>query len=149
MNVSLRFLLLASLLATSVPLLFGCGNSEPPLPYALPFEEEQSTGDSEEGSSDLEGDQENSGDREGTGDSDLPVTSGYDGDPCAQDSDCLGGFCIPDPDWPDGYCTTLECVDRTNCNSAADENACLQNPQGSNFCIRLCDPQAASSCRQG
>lgn len=112
--------------------------------------------DSDGGDTDADSDADGDADSDGGGndadtdaDGDGAPSNGYDGDPCLQDSDCLSGTCLQEPDWPGGYCTTIDCDTRVDCVSETDENACLQNPQASNFCIRLCDPSVPSDCRDG
>lgn len=150
MNIRLRDVLALSLLAIPGTFLLACGNEGPPPPIPLAFEDDgDDEGNADGTNPDGDGDSTGGDSSSGDGDGETPTSNGYDGDPCSRDSDCLGDVCIPGPDWPNGYCTTVECADRTDCNSENDENACLQNPQGSNFCIRLCDPESPSSCREG
>lgn len=135
--------------------LSGCVETGPPaVPFAVPFEgdgdDNPQDGDGGNGAGDQEpGDGDAQGDSDGNGDGDPILSNGYDGDPCQADNDCLSNFCFEDPDWPGGYCSTIECATRADCESANDENACLQNPQGANFCIRLCDPSTPADCREG
>lgn len=69
-----------------------------------------------------------------------------DGEACSADTDCEGGTCIPDEDgWPQGYCTTMNCQNRRDCATEGVDNRCYQNPQGPNFCVRMC--QSTSDCR--
>lgn len=78
----------------------------------------------------------------------LPDRPRVDGEACATDSDCLGGFCITGGDWPDGYCTTLDCENRRDCASEGVDNRCLiQGRGGTNFCVRMCEDD--SGCRVG
>ncbi len=72
-----------------------------------------------------------------------------DGSACQQDSDCMSNFCLNNSDWPNGYCTTLDCSSFEDCaNIDHDENRCLINQQGgTNFCVRICDPNGADTCR--
>lgn len=72
-----------------------------------------------------------------------------DGAACEVDGDCLGEICLPAPDWPDGYCTTLDCSTAADCAGDGVENGCLMNPSGPNFCVRLCDPNSPGECREG
>lgn len=70
-----------------------------------------------------------------------------DGMPCERDGQCAGGACITD--WPEGYCTTVGCADRTDCargGGDAIDNRCFvsNNPT---FCVRMC--QAPTDCRSG
>lgn len=72
-----------------------------------------------------------------------------DGEPCEADSDCTGGACILPPDWPGGYCTTVECTNFEDCARGVDgeyDNRCLIQ-QRTNFCVRMCSTQ--SDCRTG
>lgn len=70
-----------------------------------------------------------------------------DGEACAGDDDCRGGTCIPDPRWPGGYCTTLDCNTQEDCARGEQDNRCLTGGQGYNFCVRMCD--TADDCRDG
>ena len=72
-----------------------------------------------------------------------------DGSACQIDSDCMSNFCLNNSDWPNGYCTTVDCNSFEDCaNIDHDENRCLINQQGgTNFCVRICDPNAADTCR--
>ena len=73
-------------------------------------------------------------------------TGAFDGQPCAVDDDCIGGTCLQDPDWPDGYCTTRFCETFVDCARGEFNNRCLVRPDG-NFCVRICS--APSDCRTG
>ena len=74
------------------------------------------------------------------------VASGApDGEACAGDTDCAGGSCITD--WDGGYCTTVGCTNYVDCARQGNENRCLQNPRGDNFCVRICEQD--SECRPG
>ena len=76
-------------------------------------------------------------------------TGNADGEPCEADSDCVGGTCIEPPDWPGGYCTTLECTNFEDCARGAEEefdNRCLIQ-QRTNFCVRICREE--EECRAG
>ena len=70
-----------------------------------------------------------------------------DGEACTADSDCLGGFCIPSPDWPGGYCTTVGCSTFADCASNGEDNRCLTGSGTENFCVRICD--SVFDCRLG
>jgi len=85
----------------------------------------------------------------GDGGACLPTpesTGAFDGQPCDVDDDCIGGTCLQDPDWPDGYCTTQFCETFVDCARGEFNNRCLVRPDG-NFCVRICS--AASECRTG
>ncbi len=68
-----------------------------------------------------------------------------DGEACGQDGDCAGGTCVED--WPDGYCTTVGCTDFNDCARQGNDNRCLQNSRGDNYCVRICEED--SECRPG
>ena len=74
-------------------------------------------------------------------------TGRVDGEACESDANCRSGFCAPDPDWPGGYCTTVDCNTREDCQSDGQNNACLLPGRGSNFCVRLCTSN--DECREG
>jgi hypothetical protein len=71
-----------------------------------------------------------------------------DGEACSTESDCEGGTCIPHPDWPDGYCTTLGCETRADCatEDTQVDNRCLQGRRY-NLCVRMCS--SSDECRDG
>lgn len=72
-----------------------------------------------------------------------------DGEECAVDADCVGGTCIEPPDWPNGYCTTIECRTFEDCARGVDgdiNNRCLIQQQ-TNFCVRICESN--DECRAG
>jgi hypothetical protein len=71
-----------------------------------------------------------------------------DGEACTSDSDCGGGTCIPHPEWPDGYCTTMGCETRVDCATEVGgvDNRCLQG-RGFDLCVRMCD--SSEECREG
>jgi hypothetical protein len=72
---------------------------------------------------------------------DLP-----DGEACTEDAQCRGGTCLQPPQFPSGYCTTLNCEDYTDCATDIEENVCLiVNTGGTNYCVRYCE--SASDCR--
>ena len=81
---------------------------------------------------------------------DEPETGGApDGAPCEGDDDCAGGSCIDGDGWVDGYCTTTQCEDRTDCARGEDDNLdnrCYRSRQGP-FCVRMCGSD--SDCREG
>ncbi|RAL24877.1 hypothetical protein DL240_01320 [Lujinxingia litoralis] len=76
-----------------------------------------------------------------------PPSGEVDGEACQSDRDCRSGFCAPEPDWPGGYCTTIDCNSRADCQSDGQNNACLLPGRGSNFCVRMCT--STSECREG
>ncbi len=73
-------------------------------------------------------------------------TGAVDGEACATDNDCQGGTCIPDPQWPGGYCTTLDCQTQDDCARGDQDNRCLRAGRR-NLCVRMCQSQA--DCRDG
>lgn len=78
-----------------------------------------------------------------------PSDKAFDGEPCSDDNDCQGGTCMTGDDWPNGYCTTMDCETYVDCANESDENACLQSPQGgSNYCVRLCSTSDTDACRE-
>lgn len=74
-----------------------------------------------------------------------PAIGVADGESCGGDTDCQSGRCIND--WPDGYCTTVGCEDRTDCARLGNDNRCLLLPNQQNICVRICT--ADSDCREG
>lgn len=78
---------------------------------------------------------------------DPVVLGAVDGDACEADDGCRSGFCAPSPDWPGGYCTTVDCNTRVDCESDGENNACLVSGRGSNYCVRLCTSN--NECREG
>ncbi|MFT6627931.1 MAG: hypothetical protein ACJA1R_001191, partial [Flavobacteriales bacterium] len=78
---------------------------------------------------------------------DVPVESRVDGQPCDSNDECRGGSCIPDPDWPGGYCTTVLCDTFEDCASDGEDNRCLTSAGNDNFCVRICGTN--SDCRLG
>jgi len=82
----------------------------------------------------------------------APTPTGLaDGEACASDEECSGGTCLEEPDWPGGYCTTLECSTFEDCARGAGEeydNRCLIQ-QGGNFCVRICNSNAACRSEEG
>lgn len=71
---------------------------------------------------------------------DAVVQPGGVGAPCVINSDCEGGTCL---DWPDGYCTQLEC-DQTGCPAGS---VCASLPGGNFACLKACAD--ASECTPG
>lgn len=67
-----------------------------------------------------------------------------DGSACSDDSQCAGGKCLGD-NWPNGYCTTMECQDYEECARQGQNNRCLVRRGQPNFCVRMCDEDA--DCR--
>lgn len=78
----------------------------------------------------------------------TPSEGAVDGAACDSDSDCAGSYCLKDPEWPGGYCTTVDCQTYVDCARGPDEanNRCLQQPGGTNFCVRMC--QRSADCRE-
>lgn len=72
-----------------------------------------------------------------------------DGEPCARNADCEGGHCLRAPDWPDGYCTTLNCEAGRSCaGQAGIVNECVPeygDVPSESWCARTCDSFA--DCR--
>jgi hypothetical protein len=66
-----------------------------------------------------------------------PVGGGL-GDPCVKNDDCDGGTCL---DWPQGYCTSLDCDDQAPCE---DGGACVPLMGGNRVCLLEC--QDDSTC---
>lgn len=77
-------------------------------------------------------------------------TGAIDGEPCELDEDCAGGTCIEDPEWPNGYCTTLACNTFADCARGPDDvnNRCLIQ-QPTNFCVRICSSPADCRAEEG
>ncbi|MCA9541426.1 MAG: hypothetical protein KC620_21160, partial [Myxococcales bacterium] len=77
----------------------------------------------------------------------APGAGRVDGLPCSRDDQCAGGDCIID--WPGGFCTTVNCADRTNCargDQAETDNRCFVANRPP-FCVRMC--VAPTDCRAG
>jgi len=72
-----------------------------------------------------------------------------DGEPCTRNTDCQGGHCLRAPDWPDGYCTTLNCEADQRCSGQVGiTNECvpsLRDVPSESWCARACDSFA--DCR--
>ncbi len=68
-----------------------------------------------------------------------------DGEGCDADARCRGGTCIED--WPAGYCTTVGCETFMDCASDGENNRCLIQRGGQNFCVRICG--GPEDCRPG
>lgn len=66
-----------------------------------------------------------------------------DGAPCDTDADCAGGSCLSGDTWPNGYCSTFDCIDATACSSEA--SACIAVEEAP-VCLGPCDDGA---CREG
>lgn len=83
----------------------------------------------------------------GGSDVDLDADAGpsllADGEPCADGTACGGALCLPDPDWPDGYCSTEACSDLTPCYSAGSQCVAFE---GQGVCAAAC---VAGACRAG
>lgn len=80
---------------------------------------------------------------------DEPEDAGLDGAACLDNSHCDNDYCLEDPEWPGGYCTTVECSTFEDCARGGDESAvnnrCLVQQGSTNFCVRMC--QSAQDCR--
>ncbi len=76
-----------------------------------------------------------------------PVVLKDDGEPCTSAEECTGGTCLPDPDYPSGYCTTANCRAEFDCAREETDNRCFA-VEGDNRCYRTCN-SAASPCRAG
>jgi hypothetical protein len=79
-----------------------------------------------------------------------PPGDGADGAECARDSDCFGGRCFRDPEWPGGYCTTPDCFDSTLCHPGDHGAHCGHPtaPGGTDYaCLQTCASPA--DCRPG
>jgi hypothetical protein len=74
-----------------------------------------------------------------------PAIGAADGEACDSGAECQGGACIGQ--FPGGYCTSTPCTDFTDCARLGNENRCLQNPRGDNFCVRICTSD--DDCREG
>lgn len=72
-----------------------------------------------------------------------------DGAACESDSDCDNAYCLRSPEWPGGYCTTIDCETYVDCargeGEDAVDNRCLVQPGATNFCVRMC--QSSRDCR--
>jgi len=72
-----------------------------------------------------------------------------DGAACESDSDCENAYCLRSPEWPDGYCTTVDCLTYVDCARGEGENEvdnrCLVQQGATNFCVRMC--QSSRDCR--
>jgi len=75
----------------------------------------------------------------------VAPTGAPDGTACAGDGDCQGGTCITD--WPDGYCTTLNCSTYEDCSRQGENNRCFQQQNAPNLCVRMCARN--TDCRTG
>ena len=94
-------------------------------------------------------DPDDTGSNQNNGNNTTPSGPAIDGEACTQDSDCISNTCLTSADWPDGYCTTIHCDTFEDCaNDDTSNNACLINPSGPNFCVRLCDPTTGEPCRE-
>lgn len=78
-------------------------------------------------------------------------TAAPDGAACTRNADCAGGYCLEEPDWPGGYCTTLRCQTFEDCaRESADgplDNRCLVQDGATNLCVRMC--RSDQECRSG
>ena len=147
MKCHLRAVFFLSLL-TGFFLWAGCGGEDQE-PIPLDPAENQ-TGDGDGDSGDGDGDS-GDGDSDGDGEEPDPDNPVIDGEACSDQTHCQSNTCLPAPDWPDGYCTTVGCSTFEDCanEEGSDANKCLQNPRGDNFCIRICNPSTGEPCRSG
>jgi hypothetical protein len=80
-----------------------------------------------------------------------PPVGAPDGEACGSDADCAGGTCIVSEGWPDGYCTTVGCAQRTDCargEGDSVDNRCLRGRTADeSICVRMCD--SPDDCRKG
>lgn len=67
-----------------------------------------------------------------------------DGQPCARDNQCEHAKCMPDPAFPQGYCTKQNCTRDNQCSTAND--VCAKRA-GPDICANKCT--ADSECRMG
>jgi hypothetical protein len=75
-----------------------------------------------------------------------PATNLPDGEACVEDEQCRGGVCFLTPEWPGGYCSTLNCTSFEDCASNGEDNRCLiSQTGGANVCVRIC--QSTAECR--
>lgn len=71
--------------------------------------------------------------------------AGLDGSSCVNDDDCDGEVCLRSAmGWKGGYCTTVECLERS-CNG--EEAECIGFLDGSSLCFDSC--AANTDCRRG
>lgn len=75
-----------------------------------------------------------------------PPEKKADGEPCTRDNQCRGNICQPEPDWPDGHCTTRSCS-FGGCNDGANDAICVHHPEEGEFCARSCADER--DCRAG
>lgn len=61
-----------------------------------------------------------------------PVAGGLS-DPCVKNDDCEGGTCL---DWPQGYCTSLDCDDQAPCDEGG---VCVALMGGNRVCLLGCE----------
>ena len=78
------------------------------------------------------------------------VPSRFIGDPCDTDDDCnfSGGFCVPDPEVPGGYCAVScsgSCPDRLG----HPTTRCVEAPDASGATTGLCAIECNDGCREG
>ena len=75
-----------------------------------------------------------------------PVSSfgSDDGEPCESAEECASGACMPDPDWPEGYCTRRPCVADEECS--APDVVC-SSFESERLCLLPCIGEG--SCREG
>jgi hypothetical protein len=73
------------------------------------------------------------------------TTAGLDGEHCADDSECGGGFCFTEADTgiPGGMCAE-DCTASGTCASAGSN--CIETQSGDSFCFRECDAATPGSC---
>lgn len=75
-----------------------------------------------------------------------PPAKKPDGEACTRDSQCRGGVCQPEPHWPAGHCTTMNCS-FGGCNDGTIDAICVHNPEIGEFCARSCADDM--DCRSG
>lgn len=64
-----------------------------------------------------------------------PVGGGL-GAPCGKNDECDGGTCL---DWPQGYCTSLDCDDQAPC---VEGGACVPLMGGNRVCLLGCEDES-------
>lgn len=73
------------------------------------------------------------------------VLGARDGEPCETDASCAGGTCLGDPEYPEGFCTTLYCEIQDDCARLGAENRCDVFSNITSSCVRAC--RADEDCR--
>ena len=145
----------ALVLTTTALLMAGCLSARPPAGsgggVAADVGPAEEVGESDAGQTDAGEDAGPEVTPDTAGEPDVPVEpvepEGLaDGEPCTEDDECAGGRCITEEEYgfPDGYCTTVGCEDRTDCQG--EGNACYIGADPP-FCVRLCS--GPGQCREG